>query len=108
MLGVKPDRVRKLCRQGKLYCEKLSWQWMVDEESANIYAHTERKPGPKPDEFEYPIAIKTHALREKVYEQKEWTITVILTSDQLYHVLSKYASLSNGIRSLIEADMKQD
>lgn len=83
---------------------------MVDEESVNIYAHSERKPGPKPAEYEYPKPNPmkdTNTLRDAVYEQKEWTITVSLTNDQLYHVLSKYPSLTNGIRWLIEEDMKR-
>jgi excisionase family DNA binding protein len=49
ILVVKPDRVRKLCRAGKLKTERFGRAWMVDKESVIDYKKTYRKPGPKPD-----------------------------------------------------------
>lgn len=48
ILIVKPDRVRKLCRAGKLKTERFGRAWMVSRESVIDYKKTYRKPGPKP------------------------------------------------------------
>jgi excisionase family DNA binding protein len=49
ILVVKTDRVRKLCRAGKLTAAKFGDVWQVDRESVIAYKKTYRKPGPKPD-----------------------------------------------------------
>lgn len=40
-------QVASLCREGKLICRKVANRWLVSRRSAEQYAQSERKPGPK-------------------------------------------------------------
>lgn len=64
ILVVKPDRVRKLCRAGKLKTERFGRAWMVDRESVIDYKKTYRKPGPKP-----AVAVKVDPRTERAIKQ---------------------------------------
>lgn len=48
ILGVQPDRVRKLCQHHIINCEKFGPVWMVSRASVEAYKSSYRKPGPKP------------------------------------------------------------
>ena len=47
IIGVTDHQVRYLIRQGKLEAKKFGWAWMINRQSAEDYARTDRKPGPK-------------------------------------------------------------
>jgi hypothetical protein len=50
MLGLSPEsnQVAHLCRGGKLDGRKVANRWFVRLSSVEEYAHSSRKPGPKP------------------------------------------------------------
>ena len=48
IIGVTRNHIRYLIQQSKLEAKKFGRAWMVSRESAEKYAATERKPGPKP------------------------------------------------------------
>jgi excisionase family DNA binding protein len=48
IIGCTDGRVCQLCRAGKLTAEKIGRDWLVQKASAEEYAKSERKPGPKP------------------------------------------------------------
>lgn len=48
IISVTRNHVRYLIQQGILEAKKFGPVWMVNRESAERYAATERKPGPKP------------------------------------------------------------
>ena len=48
LIGVTPQQVRYLLRQGILKGCKFGHVWMVQRRSAEEYKESERKPGPKP------------------------------------------------------------
>ena len=48
IIGVTRNHIRYLIRYGKLEAKKFGRAWMVSRKSAEEYAATERKPGPKP------------------------------------------------------------
>jgi excisionase family DNA binding protein len=50
IVGVTPHQIRHLLREGVIRGQKFNRSWMVDRASAEAYAATERKPGPKPDD----------------------------------------------------------
>jgi excisionase family DNA binding protein len=47
IVGVTPHQIRHLLREGVLRGRKFARSWMVERASAEKYAATERKPGPK-------------------------------------------------------------
>ena len=49
IIGVEHEsrQVASLCREGKLICRKVANRWLVSRSSAEQYARSERKPGPK-------------------------------------------------------------
>lgn len=47
MIGVTRDHITYLLRTGQLEGKKFVRDWMVDKASAEQYAASERKPGPK-------------------------------------------------------------
>jgi excisionase family DNA binding protein len=48
IIKVTRNHVRYLIQRGKLEAKKFGRAWMVGRKSAETYAATERKPGPKP------------------------------------------------------------
>lgn len=48
ILGVTPHHITYLLRTGKLKGKKFVRDWMVDRNSVEEYAASNRKPGPKP------------------------------------------------------------
>jgi excisionase family DNA binding protein len=47
IVGVTPHQIRHLLRERVLQGQKFARSWMVSRASAEKYAATERKPGPK-------------------------------------------------------------
>jgi len=48
IVGVTSHQIRKLLRDGKIKYKKFGWAYMVNRESAEAYAVSYRRPGPKP------------------------------------------------------------
>lgn len=48
IIGITRSHVRYLIQHGRLEAKKFGRAWMVSRKSAEEYAATERKPGPKP------------------------------------------------------------
>jgi len=48
IIGVTRSQVRYLLHKGVLKGQRFGYMWMVDKESAERYAVSDRKPGPKP------------------------------------------------------------
>ena len=49
-LQVKPNQIRRLCQHGKLNAVKWGIAWMIERESVESYANSERKIGRPPNE----------------------------------------------------------
>ncbi len=50
LIGVTPHQVRHLARKGIVASRRFGRAWMINKASAEAYAASERKPGPKPEE----------------------------------------------------------
>jgi hypothetical protein len=50
LIGVTPNQVRHLARQGTIQARKFGHVWMILRSSAQIYAASDHRPGPKPRE----------------------------------------------------------
>jgi excisionase family DNA binding protein len=50
IVGVTPNHIRYLIQHSKIEAKKFGRAWMVSRKSAEEYAETERKPGPKPQQ----------------------------------------------------------
>ena len=50
LIGVTPNQVRHLARQGTIEARKFGHAWMINCASAQAYAASEHRPGPKPRE----------------------------------------------------------
>ena len=51
LIGVTPNQVRHLARQGTIKARKFGHAWMIDRASADAYAASDHRPGPKPREL---------------------------------------------------------
>lgn len=47
LIGCVSTRVRKLLRENRIAGERVGRDWLVQKASAEAYAASERKPGPK-------------------------------------------------------------
>jgi excisionase family DNA binding protein len=47
LIGVTPNQVRHLARQGAIEAQKFGHAWMINRASAQAYATIDRRPGPK-------------------------------------------------------------
>ena len=50
LIGVTPNQVRHLARTGTIEAQKFGHAWMIKRASAQAYAASDRRPGPKPRE----------------------------------------------------------
>ena len=50
LIGVTPNQVRHLARQGTIKARKFGHAWMINRASAEAYAASDHRPGPKPQE----------------------------------------------------------
>jgi len=48
LIGVTPNQVRHLARTGTIKARKFGRAWMINRASAQAYAASDRRPGPKP------------------------------------------------------------
>ena len=48
LIGVTPNQVRHLARQGIVEARKFGRAWMINRASAHAYAASDHRPGPKP------------------------------------------------------------
>jgi excisionase family DNA binding protein len=47
LIGVTPNQVRHLAREGTIDARKFGHAWMINRASAQAYAASDRRPGPK-------------------------------------------------------------
>ena len=50
LIGVTANQVRHLARQGTIEAWKFGHAWMINRASAEAYAASDHRPGPKPQE----------------------------------------------------------
>ncbi len=54
LIGVTQHQVRHLARKGIIESHRLGRSWVINRASAEAYARSERKPGPKPPDSSSP------------------------------------------------------
>jgi excisionase family DNA binding protein len=54
LIGVTSNQVRHLARTGTIEAQKFGYAWMINRASAEAYAASDRRPGPKPQESSSP------------------------------------------------------
>jgi excisionase family DNA binding protein len=54
IIGVTTNHVRYLAKLGTIESRRFGRSWMINRASAEAYAATERRPGPKPRESSGP------------------------------------------------------